>query len=172
MTRRMNISFAGIAVLIALLVLYAFMISWRTPTYVAPGSEVRQEFEPVKASAVADTEPTAVRDFLYEGDWTTTASSYVPKDLDDASNVLVRTLKPDIADDIRRSSDSSMASYHFSLGLTVRNQWKLWNGSRLAHYFESHGVTDADDMSAQILQGVWRKLHAETAETTGSLDWH
>ena len=41
---------------------------------------------------------------------------------------------------------------HFSLGMYLRNNWGLWGGSRLSHYFETRGVQHPDSMSGLIIE--------------------
>lgn len=96
-------------------------------------------------------------DLLYQGEWTTTESHRIPENLDDATSSLLTILRPGVLKEIRETTDSSMIDYHFSLGLTLRNQWRLWNNSRLARSLG--GVDgDADDMSARILQRLWQEV--------------
>jgi hypothetical protein len=47
------------------------------------------------------------------------------------------------------------------LGLDMRNGWGLWNGSRLARYFNRLGIYAPDDMSAIILDTFWCRLHQQ-----------
>jgi hypothetical protein len=46
---------------------------------------------------------------------------------------------------------------HFGLGLWIRNNWGLWQGSKLKDYFNSIGVFHPDEMSSIILTSYYRK---------------
>jgi hypothetical protein len=48
-----------------------------------------------------------------------------------------------------------------AMGLWIRNNWGLWNGSALAKYFKGMGINHPDDMSAIILSSYWAKLRNE-----------
>ena len=85
---------------------------------------------------------------------------YIPKDLDDS---LAQLNKLFTADDIRRikaAPEADMFEYQLGWGTWLRNDWGLWNGSRLAQWFEAQGVHHPDDMSSIILDSYWRRVHA------------
>lgn len=84
---------------------------------------------------------------------------YVPKDLKDCIRVL-DSLVPDTSKVQLASMDELQAvgACHFGLGLTIRNQWGLWSGSRLSEYWKKKGVFHPDDMSGIILRCYHRHL--------------
>jgi len=49
--------------------------------------------------------------------------------------------------------------YHHSLGMSLRNSWGLWGGSRLQKYFLDRQVNHPDNMSALILEFYYDWLH-------------
>ena len=51
-----------------------------------------------------------------------------------------------------------MIQYHFSLGMWMRNNWGLWQGSKLSKWFNERGIFHPDDMSAIILDSYWHHL--------------
>ena len=90
---------------------------------------------------------------------------YIPADLDEALHLLETKLSREVLDDILKSdAEDHMGIYHFSLGLSLRNGWGLWNDSRLARFFESNSIHHADDMSGIILDSLWRDLHGKPIE--------
>lgn len=89
---------------------------------------------------------------------------YIPADLEDCFSTLNELLYEDEIEKIRLGSEEDMAIYHFSLGLTLRNNWGLWSGSRLASWFNERGITHPDDMSGIILDSYWRFLNDKPIE--------
>jgi hypothetical protein len=83
----------------------------------------------------------------------------LPASLTEALDSLERRLSPPQLAFIRDSAGEDMGAFHMTLGLTLRNRWGLWAGSRLAQYFNSVGIYHPDDMSGIILTSLWRRLH-------------
>jgi len=54
--------------------------------------------------------------------------------------------------------ETSLSSFHHTLGRRLRNQWKLWEDSQLNTYFRKMGLFHADDMSGLILTSFSRHL--------------
>lgn len=48
---------------------------------------------------------------------------------------------------------------HMGFGMWIRNNWRLWGGSRLSKYFNDLGVYHPDDMSEIILDSYHRHLN-------------
>lgn len=77
---------------------------------------------------------------------------YIPKDLGECFTELDRMLK-----DVDKKEMQSlpkrdeMIKYHLGLGMWMRNNWRLWGGSRLQKYFTDKGIAHPDDMSSVIL---------------------
>ncbi|MEN6426678.1 MAG: DUF6794 domain-containing protein [Phycisphaerales bacterium] len=58
-------------------------------------------------------------------------------------------------------SERDMIQYHFSLGLSIRNSWGLWQGGPLAKHMRELGFTHPDNMSGVILGTFWCKRHGQ-----------
>ena len=84
---------------------------------------------------------------------------YIPKDLEDAHHELEKILKPADIEKMKNGTEIDMSLYHLDLGMWLRNNWKLWEGSRLSKYFNNMGVHHPDDMSGIILRTFWCKLN-------------
>jgi hypothetical protein len=84
---------------------------------------------------------------------------YVPANLDDAFSELQRMLTPMLIDDMRSRPEEDMIIYHHGLGTWMRNNWALWQGSRLSEYFNGLGIHHPDDMSGIIITSFWRRLN-------------
>ena len=68
-----------------------------------------------------------------------------PENLADAILFLDADLPLSMKQEIKRASRDDLAKYHFSLGLTVRNQWKLGRDTSLSAWFKKNGIYGADD---------------------------
>jgi len=86
---------------------------------------------------------------------------YIPRDLDDCLAELKRILSKEEVEDIRADSEEAMIDYHYGLGTRLRNNWGLWDDSRLSKWFNERGITHPDDMSGIILHSFWRHLNGK-----------
>ncbi len=86
---------------------------------------------------------------------------YIPVNLEDALKELDDMLPDEAEKDIKAMDKSSMVGYHHGFGTWLRNNWGLWQGSRLAKFFNNVGINHPDDMSSIILESYWQKLHGE-----------
>ena len=85
---------------------------------------------------------------------------YVPQDLEDALTELAKLLPPEQILELQDLSETEICqSSHFTLGAWMRSYWGLWSGSRLCAFFQSLGITHADDMTQIILASFWRRLN-------------
>jgi outer membrane protein assembly factor BamB len=92
---------------------------------------------------------------------------YIPKDLCECFIELDKFLSYADKNKIKElPKKSDVISYHFSLGMTLRNRWGLWSGSRLQAYFNNQGIYQPDDMSGAILDGYyyWLKSNRGACE--------
>lgn len=75
--------------------------------------------------------------------------NYSPKTLEEAATVLYNDL--DDAEKIE-IKNSQYGSFHHTVGRDIRNEWGLWNNSKLCEHFKTvYGLGHADDMSGLIL---------------------
>jgi hypothetical protein len=86
-------------------------------------------------------------------------SANTPGNLEESLAELDRILPPSRKLMIRMSNNSDMVGYHRGLGMTLRNQWGLWQGSKLSKFFNDRGIHHPDDMSGIILKSYWQHLH-------------
>ena len=87
---------------------------------------------------------------------------YIPEDLADAHRQLKGMLSPRSLQEMRNGTEDEMARYHHGLGTSIRNNWGLWEGSRLSDYFNKLGIYHPDDMSGIILRTFWCDLNGES----------
>lgn len=52
-----------------------------------------------------------------------------------------------------------IGNVHMGFGMWMRNNWRLWGGSRLSKHFNEIGINHPDDMSGIILISYHRKLN-------------
>lgn len=81
---------------------------------------------------------------------TASGDFYVPANLEDCFRVLDESISESDIDRLRRGALGS-TEMHFGLGMSLRNAWELWTGSRLSEYFNGLGIYHPDDMSSIIL---------------------
>jgi hypothetical protein len=84
---------------------------------------------------------------------------YIPLNQDDALKELLKMLPKQALEDIKIIDLDEMQSYQYSLGLQMRNNWGLFQGSRLGKYFGSKGINKPEEMTASLLAALWSNLH-------------
>ncbi len=99
----------------------------------------------------------------------TPSGVYIPADVIDAITELEKMLHPQLIEEIKNChrKDELVGEYQYSLelwmlGQWMRNNWGLWQGSRLAQYLAGigHGY-EADYMSGFILECFWKHLNSQ-----------
>lgn len=84
---------------------------------------------------------------------------YIPKDLEDCFKQIDSFWSDSTKNEIKlQSEDDFTADAHFGFGMWMRNNWRLWGGSRLSKYFNEKGIYHPDDMSGIILDSYHRHL--------------
>lgn len=60
-----------------------------------------------------------------------------------------------------KSSDDFAAKFHMFGGMSMRNNWGLWNEKSPLHihFKKRFGIWHADDMSGMIFQCLWQKIN-------------
>jgi hypothetical protein len=86
----------------------------------------------------------------------------VPRDLDEAVNVLKSSLTEDELKEMKRTASVSTHQHH-GWGTNIRNAWSLWDKTTtLPVWFEkTYGVSHADDISGIILECLWSDVRNE-----------
>lgn len=51
-----------------------------------------------------------------------------------------------------KNADEIVLQLRHSFGMYLRNEWRLWHGSKMAKFLETQGFTHPDDMSTAILR--------------------
>lgn len=95
----------------------------------------------------------------------------IPVSLVDAVEILKNYYGKSV-DEIKQMSEKTFVNTcHHSLGAYLRNEWNLWwydghdmkgwpkKQPKIKSYFESIGITHADDISSIILTSLHRTLH-------------
>ena len=83
----------------------------------------------------------------------------LPKTMDEAIDFVLARLSDEDKEQLRGTPREGMLELHFGLGMWMQNNWGLWSGSRLAKWFNGHGIKHPDDMSGIILDSFWRHLN-------------
>lgn len=61
----------------------------------------------------------------------------------------------------KETKESELAMFHLTVGMALRNEFKLWYSSPLTDYFNSIGIFHADDMSDILLTSLHRLVNAK-----------
>jgi hypothetical protein len=101
-----------------------------------------------------------------------TTGYYIPENLEDAIIEIDRMMGKTGHLETLNRPEEDMCMLHHGTGMWLRNNWGLWQGSRLANYFNSIGITHADDMSGIILDSYWRTLHDEPLDIEGQVKFY
>lgn len=87
---------------------------------------------------------------------------YIPKNLEECFLELNKLLKTKDIETIKKLEDRDKTIlYHHGFGTWLRNNWGLWNGSRLQIYFIKKGITHPDGMSVTILKYYYDWLNGQ-----------
>ena len=92
-----------------------------------------------------------------------------PLSLEQALDRLGKTLPPKTLQEMRRGTERDMITYHFSVGLWMRNSWGLWGQGPLYQSLAQLGLKHPDDMSGLILTCLWRRLHGQPLNIEGEV---
>lgn len=92
----------------------------------------------------------------------TLRGTYIPLDLEDCWRILDLDLGEETKSWILEQNEKVfLAASHLSMGSWIRNNWGLWAGSRLSHYFIERGVEHPEGMSGIILSTYYQYLKGE-----------
>ena len=87
---------------------------------------------------------------------------YIPANVADCFKQLDKLLSYTERKEFTKNREEEVIGlYHMGLGLWMRNNWGLWGGSRLSHYFNEMGLTHPDDMSSVIITSYHRHLNGK-----------
>jgi hypothetical protein len=87
---------------------------------------------------------------------------YIPKDLEDCFKQIDSFWSDSTKLKVKnRTEDEFTGKAHFGFGMWMRNNWRLWGGSRLSKYFNELGIDHPDDMSGIILNSYHRYLNSK-----------
>jgi hypothetical protein len=84
---------------------------------------------------------------------------YIPKDLQDCFRLIDSFWNDSTKLKVKNwTEDEFSARVHLGFGMSIRNSWQLWGGSRLSKYFNNLGIYHPDDMSGIIFHSYHRYL--------------
>lgn len=85
---------------------------------------------------------------------------YIPKDLRDCFVQINSFWNDSTKIQVKNWEEKEFAGkVHLGFGMWIRNNWRLWGGSRLSKYFNDLGIYHPDDMSGIILDSYHRNLN-------------
>jgi hypothetical protein len=84
---------------------------------------------------------------------------YIPQNIDDCIVQINSFWSDSIKNTVKGMTENEFtATAHMGIGMWIRNNWFLWNGSRLSVYFNTLGIYHPDDMSGIIITSYYRNL--------------
>jgi len=83
----------------------------------------------------------------------------IPADIEGVFAILSKQLDDNEVKRFKNISSDEINNYHFSMGLSIRNSFQLWRGSKLKTYFKKNKVYIVDNMSSIIMTAYWRHLN-------------
>jgi hypothetical protein len=90
----------------------------------------------------------------------TPSAKQLPKTVDEAVSILKSEISPTLRESmVRIPREDAQAELHFSVGMGIRNRFKLWSGN--ADLMKSCGVMHPDDCSGIIIGRLWDAVRAE-----------
>lgn len=94
----------------------------------------------------------------------------IPANLDEAVSLLESGLS---TRDRKAIAESSPHDWHFSVGMHLRNTWKLWEPqSPLSLWFGKLGIYHADDMSGIIIKALKCKVDETEFDLTEEVAYY
>jgi hypothetical protein len=92
-----------------------------------------------------------------------------PTTLDEAVDYLVAYM----SDDDKKAYAAGAPAPHFSLGMSLRNDWGLWfNETPLGKWFEANGIHHGDDRSGVIFDALRARLKGEPFDIKEQADYY
>jgi hypothetical protein len=79
-----------------------------------------------------------------------------PKTVDEAVARVLTELTEIQKAEVRDTKEKDLISFHYSLGLMIRNEFGLWKGNK--SLMADCQASDPDDASFVIVKAVWQKL--------------
>lgn len=121
---------------------------------------------PVKHDSIVSYYRAIDQKWKYEDDNSFSVDSirgvYIPKDLNDCFDQIDSFWDDSTKTKVKNwTEDEFSARVHLGFGRWMRNNWRLWGGSRLSKYFNEKGISHPDDMSGIILTSYHRYLNEE-----------
>lgn len=95
---------------------------------------------------------------------------YIPESLEDCFTQIDSFWDDSVKLEVRRWDENEfVAKTSFGFGMWIRNNWRLWGGSRLSKYFNDLGIYHPDDMSGIILVSYHRHLNNRDIDLPGQV---
>jgi hypothetical protein len=88
------------------------------------------------------------------------SAKQIPKTVDEAVSILKSEMSPTLREHlVRTPREDAQAELHFSVGMGIRNRFKLWGGN--AELMKSCGVTHPDNCSGIIIGRLWDAVRSD-----------
>ena len=104
---------------------------------------------------------------------TTKDTTYIPFDLADCIQQLDKMFADSNKVKIKAMTEDDFSSrVHFEFGMWIRNNWGLWQGSRLSQFFNERGIHHPDDMSGIIFNSYYRHLTEQDIKLDEQINYY
>lgn len=132
---------------------------------------------PVKHDSIVSYYRVIDKRWKYEDDNSFSVDSirgvYIPKDLNDSFDQIDSFWADSTRTKVKNwTEDEFSAKVHHGFGMWMRNNWRLWGGSRLSKYFNEKGISHPDDMSGIIITSYHRYLNKEKIELEKQIKYY
>ncbi len=71
-----------------------------------------------------------------------------------------------------KTKENDLVMFHLTVGMALRNEFKLWYNSPLTDYFNSIGIFHADDMSEILLTSLHRLTNGKVLDISGQAKFY
>lgn len=88
----------------------------------------------------------------------------VPRTLETAIEQLLAILSDPEKTRLRATSEADLEQFHFTIGVTVRQQFGLWRGNLALR--QSCGCLHPDRASMAIIRATWERLRGELVQAS------
>lgn len=98
---------------------------------------------------------------------------YIPKNLEDCFTQINSFWVDSTKVEMKNLTENEFSGrLHHGFGTWMRNNWRLWGGSRLSKYFNDLGVYHPDDMSGIILDSYHRYLNSKEVKLEEQIKYY
>lgn len=98
----------------------------------------------------------------------------IPNDLEEAITVFIDSLDASSKKGLKEAKEhNNIVSFgDWYTGMNFRNSWNLWGRNNLTKYFNSIGISHADDIGSMLFCCVHRRLNGRPIDVEGQVKFY